>query len=55
MDYSLEEAERPIRIVVADGAVLQWRPTVAIVCRFKDANGEWCYNVTHGSSVVQLK
>ncbi len=54
MDYSLEEAERPVRITVADGTVLQWRPTVAVVCRYTNKDGTLSYHVTQGCSVVIL-
>lgn len=55
MEFSLEEAERPVRIILEDGRIVQWRATVAAVFTWKDEHGIDQFMVSHNTSAVQIK
>jgi hypothetical protein len=55
LEFSLQEAEKPVKIVLEDGRVLQWRATVGAVFCWKDSNGVDQFCVTHNTSAVQIQ
>ena len=54
LEFSLEEAERPIKLVLADGTVLFCRSVVASVARYLDNDGNLQYGVNTMLSVVKI-
>ena len=54
LEFSLEEAERPIKLILADGTVLFCRATIASVARYLDNDGNLQYGVNTMLSVVKI-
>lgn len=54
LEFSLEEAERPIKVTLEDGTVLLCRATVSSVARYTTGNGDVEYAVNTTLSVVKI-
>ena len=55
LEFSLEEAERPVKAILSDGTTLFCRSTIAAVFRYADSNGEIQYCVNTTTAVTKIR
>lgn len=55
MEFSLEEAERPVKVILADGTTLFCRCTFGAIFRYTDNTGDVQYGVNTNVSVVKIR